>query len=112
MSDPTLDSTSDRKKIMFYDSEQNQIKFKIRCQHDGLTQSQFFRLVLRGYIDSDPLLHEFLDKQKEKLHLQGIEKRRKINSIYRKKDKNIKIFALDDAEKESIFDMIEEETNL
>ena len=46
MRDPTIPSVESRKKIMFYDSEEHQNKLKIRCNYDGITQSQFFRMMM------------------------------------------------------------------
>ena len=42
------EGSTDRKKFMFYDTEQNQAKLKIRCAYDGMSQSQFFRIPARG----------------------------------------------------------------
>ena len=112
MKDHTVPHAGVRKKIMFYDSEDRQIKFRIRCQHDGVTQSQFLRIMVSGYIEGDPLILDFLDKQKEKLNIQGKAKRNKIAEIGRLKEKNKKKFSLDSDEIESIFDIIETETNL
>ena len=112
MKDQTIPESNERKKIMFYDSEDRQIKFRIRCQHDGITQSQFLRMMVTGYIEEDSLIFDFLDKQKEKLNIQGKAKRNKISQIRRTTEKNIKKFSLDDNEIEDIFDIIETETNI
>ncbi len=97
---------------MFYDSADRQTKLRIRCEFDGLSQSQFFRLMISGYIDGDDLIHAFLDKCKEKYKIQGKQKRNKIRNTQNKaKDLNKK-FALESGEIESIFDIIETETGL
>ena len=112
MKDQTIPEANERKKIMFYDSEDRQIKFRIRCQHDGITQSQFLRMMVTGYIEGDSLIFDFLDKQKEKLNIQGKAKRNKISQIRKTTEKNIKKFSLDVNEIEDIFDIIETETNI
>ena len=71
MKDQTIPESNERKKIMFYDSEDRQIKFRIRCQHDGITQSQFLRMMVTGYIEGDLSIFDFLNRQKEKLNIQG-----------------------------------------
>ena len=38
MKDPTIPDVENRKKIMFYESPENQTKLKIRCDYDGITQ--------------------------------------------------------------------------
>ena len=112
MKDETAPTTNERKKIMFYDSEDRQIKFRIRCQHDGITQSQFLRIMVTGYIEGDALVLDFLDKQKEKLSIQGKAKRKKISQIRKQTTENNRKFLLDRDEIESIFDIIETETDI
>jgi len=110
--DPTVPSADNRKKIMFYDSEDRQNKLRIRCDFDGITQSQFFRMMLTGYIEKDPLVYEFLKQCKEKYQGQGVQKRNKIEQIKKAADKITKMFALNEEEKEDIFDIIETETGI
>ena len=103
---------SNRKKIMFYETEDNQIKFRLRCQHDGITQSQFFRMMVQGYISGEQTIFDFVQDKKESLAIQGKAKINKLKKIKNEESKNIKKFSLDDDEVESIFDMIEMETNI
>ena len=112
MKDPTVPSTKDRKKIMFYYSEDRQIKLKVRCNFDGITQSQFFRMMITGYIEGEGLIVDYMNKCKEKYHIQGIHKRTTAKQIQKKKNLQEKKFSLNDGEIESIFDAIEQETGL
>ena len=112
MKDPTVPAPNERKKIMFYDSEDHQTRLKIRCDFDGITQSQFFRMMVAGYIEDDELIYAFLKKCKEKYQIQGQQKRNKIDQIHKKTDKLKQIFQLEEKEVEDIFDIIEMETNL
>ena len=66
MKDPTIPDAEDRKKIMFYDSPERQTKLRIRCDFDNITQSQFFRMMVTGYIENDELIYTFLKQCKEK----------------------------------------------
>jgi hypothetical protein len=101
-----------RKKIMFYETEERQISFRIRCQQDELTQSEFLRMMVTGYIENDSLIFEYIDQQKEKLNLQGRMKRDKSRRVKLHTEQNAKKFSLDKNEIEDIFDMIEMETDL
>ena len=112
MKDPTIPPVADRKKFMFYDTEQNQAKLKIRCAYDGMSQSQFFRMMIAGYIEEDESLGTYIKKCKEKYGVQGQQKRSKINQIDKEKKLVESKFALKEEEIEDIFDMIETETNL
>ena len=112
MKDPTIPQLDDRKKIMFYDSSDRQTKLRIRCDFDGISQSQFFRMMITGYIENDEMIHSFLEKCKEKYKIQGQQKRNKVQHIQKKiKDLNKK-FVLESEEIENIFDIIETETGL
>lgn len=112
MKDPTVPASENRKKIMFYESPENQTKLKIRCDYDGITQSQFFRMMILGYISNDENIYQFIKNFKQKNNLQGIGKINKIESI-RKKAKEIDTkFALNNEELEDIFDVIEMETGI
>jgi hypothetical protein len=112
MKDPTSPPADKRKKLMFYDTEENQTKLKIRCQFDGFSQSQFFRLMLEGYINNDEDVLEYLKKCKEKYNIQGQHKRNKIDSIMKDRKDMQKKFALKSDEIENIFDILESETNI
>ena len=96
MKDPTVPAPSERKKIMFYDSEDRQTRLKIRCHFDGITQSQFFRMMVTGYIENDEMIYTFLKECKEKYQIQGQQKRKKIDQIYKEGNKSKQIFQLEE----------------
>lgn len=112
MKDPTVPSPEDRKKITFYDSPDRQAKLKIRCDFDEITQSQFFRMMMTGYIEGDELIYEFIKSCKERYSIQGQAKRAKVEQLKNAAQKISKQFALGDEEVEDIFDIIEMETGL
>ena len=112
MSDPTTPPAEDRKKIMFYDTSDRQSKLRIRCNFDGISQSQFFRMMITGYIENDELIYNFMKKCKEKYKIQGVTKRNKIDRIARSSAQNIKKFNLGKDEIEDIFDIIETESGI
>ena len=96
MKDPTIPSSENRKKIMFYDSEERQTKLRIRCDFDGITQSQFFRMMLTGYIESNDLVCSYLSECKEKYVIQGKNKRDKIGRIMKSAAEKKQKFNLED----------------
>ena len=112
MRDPTIPNPKDRKKIMFYESPHQQTKLRIKCNLDGLTQSQFFRMMIEGYIESNQLVVSYIDQCKEKYSIQGINKRTKIKQLQKYAEETEKKFGLHDDELEDIFDIIETETGL
>jgi hypothetical protein len=108
MKDPTIPDPQTRKKFMFYDTEDRQAALRIRCRYDGVNQSQFFRLMITGYLQNDPLICEYLSNCKEKYSIQGKQKRDYIDRMHDKAEDTKNKFALDDNEIENIFDIIEE----
>ena len=112
MNDPPIPATSDRKKFMFYDTEDRQAALRIRCKYDNINQSFFFRAMLTGYIENDPLIIKFLSDFKDKHSIQGQKKRDYIQKMHNAGQQTKKKFALNDAEIDNIFDLIESETNL
>tara|TARA_B100000287_G_scaffold373736_1_gene373094 strand:- start:802 stop:1140 length:339 start_codon:yes stop_codon:yes gene_type:complete len=112
MKDSTAPPAGDRKKIMFYDTPDRQARFRIRCQYDEVTQSQFLRMMVTGYIDNDENILSYLDECKKKHGIQGKNKMKKVKaSREAMKTTNTK-FNLNKSEIESIFDVIETETGI
>lgn len=112
MRDPTIPDSKSRKKIMFYDTMDRQTKLRVRCEFDGFSQSQFFRMMITGYVENNELICDFIRECKEKYNIQGQQKRDKIDRIRKKTGEVNKKFALENKEVESIFDIIEMETDL
>ena len=107
MRDQLAPPPEDRKKIMFYDTSDRQTRLRIRCKYDGISQSQFFRFMVTGYLENDLKIIEYLDFCKEKYRSQGTQKRRKIMNTHAKTSGNKTKFSLNEGEIESIFDIIE-----
>ncbi len=110
MRDPTIPDPKDRKKFMFYDTEERQAALRIRCQYDGINQSQFFRMMITGYLEGDSSINDYMLKCKERFSIQGKHKRDYINRKNKDAANTKNKFALDSNEIESIFDMIEQES--
>lgn len=97
----------ERKKFMFYDTVERQVQFKVRLIHDGLNQSQFFRLVMTGYLDGDDNIIDFVNECKERLKIHNVKKRRDSVKESERRKEIVKEFSLDNSDIESIFDMME-----
>ena len=96
-----------RKKIMFYDTPSRQAQLKLKCQHDGLKQSEFFRLMIEGYLNDDPQITDFLHQCKERYNIQGKARRNKIAKMKMQGHEKLKDFGLVDSDIENIFDILE-----
>ena len=95
------------KKIVFDDSDTRHAKLKIRLQHDGLSQAEFFRAFVTGYIEKDRLLIDFIKKYKEDNKSQSKKTIKMIDSDLKKGDSLLNQYGIGDGELEDIFDLIE-----
>ena len=97
------------KKIVFYDSDKRHAELKVRLKHDSLTQAEFFRTLITGYLDKDENVLSFLDKyilKNDKQSNSALNKNRKLIDDGREVERK---FALSNDEIESIFDILAEE---
>ena len=62
MSEPKYGTMN--KKVVFYDSDKRFAELKIRLQHDGISQAQFFRGIVTGYLMQDGDVLSYVDKLK------------------------------------------------
>ena len=95
-----------KKKVIFDDTDTRHARLKIRLEYDGLSQAEFFRSFITGYLEKDKLIMEYVDKYK-----QNNNKMSKRNRSYQTKDSEIADdllgqFGIGDEELENIFDVI------
>ena len=100
------------KRIVFPDTTKRQADFRIRLGYDGMTQSEFFRAMISGYLEQDRDLLDYGEKykrEKKRKKRQGKNSLKKNRDLYEKGQQTRRKFALDDDVIESIFDLMEEE---
>ena len=109
MSEPKYGTMN--KKVVFYDSDKRFAELKIRLQHDGISQAQFFRGIVTGYLMQDGDVLSYVDKLKTSKNIGNRskksikEERELINTGKEQLDK----LALGDDEIDNIFDILEKE---
>jgi hypothetical protein len=96
-----------RKKVTFQETDKRHADLKIRLNHDGIKQQQFFSLLITGYLEKDPDLMQFIFNLKERLKIQTKGKRKMVKKLYEKGLDNMEKVGLTYTEKESIYDLIE-----
>jgi lambda repressor-like predicted transcriptional regulator len=97
------------KKISFVDKDKHHADLVIRLKHDGLTMSKFFRALIKGYIEQDYAILDFIERFKISSGSQS-QKQAKIIKDIQKEGSEIKNkFALNEKEVENIFDILEKE---
>ncbi len=93
------------KRIVFTENDHRQAKLLIRCKYDGLSQSDFFRHIVTGYIRGDARIQSYIDEVKK-----GGKIRRQKSEILKKNgQQKMEDFGLDEKEINNIFDLLEEE---
>ena len=97
------------KKIIFTDTDKRHADLKIRLQHDDLTQSDFFRAMLTGYIEKDTRVLSFLYDWREENKYYSKKKRKKAERLLNKGEETKSKFGLRQDEIENIFDLLEQE---
>ena len=104
-----MDYGGNKKKIVFYDTDDRHVALKIKLQYHGMTQAAFFRAVVSGLIDDDDYFSDFLRSHKESSDVQS---KRQRNAVSKEEEAAGKIknsFSLKTDEISDIFDLIEKE---
>jgi dsDNA-specific endonuclease/ATPase MutS2 len=97
------------KQVAFSIPENEKAKFKVQLQYDSLTQGQFLKGIMFGYIEQDLDLMKFIAKLKEELKAQSRIPRNKVERNLKDRQSTKNKFALEDDEVEDIFDILEQE---
>jgi len=110
--DPTVPDKDNRKKAHYWADADKHLNFLSKLRVDGLTQSQFHRAMVEGYLSDDGDLLAFLNGYKKKHTVQGQRKRSIVDGMKRRTADIRRKFGIDEGDIESIFDIIEEDTGL
>jgi len=97
------------KQVCFEDFDKNHADLKIRLHYDGLKQNEFFRLMMKKYINKDINIMKIIDEYKEQKGNQSKMNRKKSKQLIEKGRVKEQQFALNNDEVESIFDLLEKE---
>jgi|TARA_R110000824_G_scaffold14428_1_gene61401 hypothetical protein len=94
------------KRIVFTENDHRHAQLVTRLRYDSLTQSDFFRSIVTGYIQGDERIAEFVDDVKQ----QSEKRKTKSKKLRTKGKNNIYALGLDDKQLiDDIFDTIAEE---
>ena len=53
-----------KKKVIFDDTDTRHARLKIRLEYDGLSQAEFFRSFITGYLEKDKSIMDFIQRYK------------------------------------------------
>jgi hydroxylamine reductase (hybrid-cluster protein) len=105
----TITQKAKLKKIVFTATEKSHADLKIKLHYDGLTQVNFYRMMMEGYIKEDERILEYVQDWKDQNETQSKRQRNDIKKEYKDQKELKEKFALNETEVESIFDMLEME---
>lgn len=101
-----MSKTDNKKKVVFSDTDIRHAKLKVRLQYDGISQAEFFRSFITGYLEKDKSIMEYIQRYKE-----TNKKMSKRNLKYASKDNEhaedlLSKFGIGEEDLENIFDII------
>ena len=97
------------KRVVFTDTDVRHAQLKIRLQHDGITQADFFRAMITGYLENDGRIVKYIANYKEKHGIQNKKKRGRVIEDIEEGEHLLEKFGIKDDELNGIFDLIAEE---
>tara|TARA_R110002110_G_scaffold151211_1_gene343276 strand:+ start:67 stop:396 length:330 start_codon:yes stop_codon:yes gene_type:complete len=103
------DYGKEEKKVVFYDTEKRHAELKIRLHYDGLTQTDFFRGLITGYLEKEEALAVYMEQLKKQYSKNGKNRRAASKKMEELGKQNKNKFALSDEEVEDIYDLLEKE---
>jgi len=95
------------KKIVFYDSDHNHAKLRVKFIEDGIKQSTFFKELVSAYVNDDPLIRKWIENNPRcRISGRSLEKRKREN---RKIEEQNQQFNLDQDIVDELFDILADE---
>jgi hypothetical protein len=93
------------KRIVFSDTDHRHAQLVLRLRHDGLTQAQFFRSLITGYLEGDERIHNYIASISTQSNL----KKKQSQRLRQKGKQKVEEMGLSEQQVENIFDLIAEE---
>jgi len=97
------------KKIIFEDDTDQHARMIVRLRYDSLTQGNFFRGLVRLYVDNDFDMSRVIEKIKLEKSTMGKRKRQNSRKEIKQGEQLMRDLGLSKSEKDFIFDLIEED---
>jgi len=97
------------KRVAFEDTDIRHAQLKVRLDYDGLSQAQFFRALVTGYLDKDKNIISFIKNYKSDNKIQSKRNMEYIDKDDDKAEDLLEQFGIKNSELEDIFDLIAEQ---
>lgn len=97
------------KRVAFEDTDIRHSQLKVRLDYDGLSQAQFFRALVTGYLNKDKNIISFIKNYKSDNKIQSKRNMEYIDKDDEKAEDLLEQFGIKNSELEDIFDLIAEQ---
>tara|TARA_B100000282_G_C31723891_1_gene487388 strand:- start:696 stop:1031 length:336 start_codon:yes stop_codon:yes gene_type:complete len=95
------------KKITFADTDGRHAELRLKLRRDGISQVEFFKAMITGYIMNDPNVLMYITKVKGDKGIIGKKKIAKQNSDVEKGNQVLQDLGLTERDIDFVFDLIE-----
>lgn len=92
------------KKYTFYISNTAHADMRMKLRYDNLPQQTFFKMLIKAYIEDEPMMRELIKKLNEKISKRSLTKMKKDE---KEAEKQEEYFSLSEEEVSDIYDQIE-----
>tara|TARA_B100001094_G_scaffold277866_1_gene286973 strand:+ start:4330 stop:4656 length:327 start_codon:yes stop_codon:yes gene_type:complete len=100
-----LEYGKNQKRIVFTDTDHRHAQLIVKLKTDGMTQANFFRSLISGYIDGDERIENFILEYGK----HSIKKKQQVERIRKTGRTKVSELGLDDEQIDNLFDLIAEE---
>jgi hypothetical protein len=98
-----------KKKVVFYEYENNYANFKIRLSYDKIKQNEFFCFLIDYYINNEANMLGMVEKYKVENQRMGAKRIAATAQDQQKSNSLLEKVGVTETDRRAIFDMIEEE---
>ena len=91
------------KKYTFYISNTAHADMRMKLRYDDLPQQTFFKMLIKAYIEDEPMIRELIKKLNQKISKRSLTKMKKDE---KEAEKQEEYFALTEEEVSDIYDQI------
>ena len=95
------------KKVFFSDTDKRHAELKVKLRRDGLTQIEFFKAMITGYIEDDPNIVLYMSRVKQEKGLVSKKKIKKVESEALESNSVLRELGITDEDIDFVFDLIE-----
>ena len=97
----------EEKKITFADTDKRHAELRLKLRRDGISQVDFFKSMVTGYINNDPNILMYITKVKQERNKIGKKKIERQNKDIEQGNQTLRDLGITDQDIDFVFDLIE-----